>query len=171
MNTTIIDRKLRVCVTPAASVEAMYRRISIRSCRCPRIRPIDADYYWINVQLVPVLMSIRDQGALRHEMFEILLRRRLRVLTLVEAFCFNEAHGEIQRDHPFFISCYAFGKPNFDPYDTSQRSYGEGEFHSLTHFCRLGTSRHLLLATTQPTEVDRGILEEEIVLRDIDALG
>ena len=165
-----IDQRLTVLINSGLAIGDLWRGVAYPRCPCPQKgREVQGDPYCIDVLLVPVSGPHQDCESLRSAIFEVLLARRLRALNPFEALCFDREYSHIQQERPYVIMSYAFGRPNFDPFDTSAPNHKwEGsQVSSIDWFCRCGTSRHLLIAAAKPTDVNLGTFDCCVIERDI----
>jgi hypothetical protein len=99
-------------------------------------------------------------------MFDALLDHRLKILPAYAALAFNGLYPACQLKRPFVADGYAFGMPGYDPFSDLGAQYASSEFSTIDQFAVKGTSRHLVMLATDPTDVDLGRFEDRVVERD-----
>lgn len=153
-----------VSIDPAASLRDLLLGVNVIKCRLPRIGPLPTEPYRIDIKFINLGCSCSDAKDLRHVFYEALFEKRLRPLSVFEALTFNRLSPISQIRMPFVIERYAFGQPNFDPYDKAKSQDGGGlEFSSVAQFAASGTSRYLRIAATTPTDIDRDRFDGEVL--------
>jgi hypothetical protein len=167
MNNVDLIIPLRIRIDPSRSVASLLKGISIRRCPFPSegIRP--RFEHVIDVHRITIGRSCENLAELRHAMFDILLQRKLKQFSTYAACVFNSQHPMFQLMRPFVAGDYAFGMAGYDPFSDLGSQQPSSELSTIDRFARGGTSRHLVMLATSPTDVDMERFDGPVIERDV----
>jgi hypothetical protein len=167
MNNVDLVIPLRIRIDPSRSVASLLKGINIMRCPPPpgNVRP--RFEHVIDVHRITIGRSCDNLAQLRHAMFDILLQRRLKQFPTYAALVFNSQHPMFQLMRPFVAGDYAFGMAGYDPFSDLGGQQQGLELSTMEYFARGGTSRHLVMLATSPTDVDLERFDGPVIERDV----
>lgn len=168
MNTTV--KSVRVLISRLEPVEDLIKGINIMRCPLPTNRIVPRFPVSLEIQFVAIGRPCRDAGDLRHAMFDVLLKYRFKSVPSYVSLWFNAKYPMVQLDRPFVGGDYCFGAACHDPYGEPDGKSEGLELSTIEQFAVGGTSQYLIMLAMEPTAVDLGCLDGDILDRALSGI-
>jgi hypothetical protein len=159
-----------VIPAPFEPVDSLLGCIGNIHCRRPSEKIVPKSSCVLDIHFVPIGRICRDATDLHQGMLDALITHRLKPVSLYQALCFNKDNQPFQRHQPFVAAGHAFGSAERDRFQGPYDERVSLELSNLRQFASGGTSPYLIMLATNPTSVDQGCFEGEVLNQALKSL-